>query len=162
MAPLNTDTSVLMKAVGSEDYDEGEANEVLEPGQGVVRGAGGFDAAGTDAQTKRVVREQRNPGGRGIEDNESPLEKTYAAGANVETIGAQSHTQLRCLLAYGDVDGDASDDTYTEGTELGWNTDGYLESVNGGPTEAVAVIAQEDSVTMSSGDDPVHVVVEFY
>lgn len=165
MAPLNTETSVLAQSTGGEDYEGGNANEVLEPGQGVVRGSGGFDAAGLDSPTKRVVREQRNPGGRGIEDNESPLEKTYASGTNAETIGFQSHDQARCLLAYSDNDNDATDDTYSEGDELGWNADGYLENVaasGSSVAEPVARIAQEEDVTLSSTDDPVHVLVEFY
>jgi len=162
MAPLSTENSVVAQTNDAEDYDEGSANEVLEPGQGVERGQGGFDAAGLDAKTKRVVREQRNPGSRGIEDDQSPLAKTYASGENAETVGFQSHDQARCLLAYADVDADGTDDTYNEGDELGWNADGYLETTDGGaPTEAVAVIAEEDSVTMSQGDDPVHVTVEF-
>lgn len=163
MAPLSTQNSVLAQATDAEDYEEGQATEVLEPGQGVVRISGGFAAAGVDSPTKRVVREQRNPGSRGIEDNESPLEKTYDIDANVETIGAQSHTKLRCLLAYADVDGDGSDDTYTEGNNVGWNANGYLEVVSGGaPTDPVGSIAQENSVTLSQGDDPTHVLVEFY
>jgi hypothetical protein len=162
MAPLNTDTSVLAQAIGAEDYEEGTANEELEPGQGVVRGSGGFDAAGVDAKTKRIVREQRNPGGRGINDDESPLEKTFAVDANVETIGCQSHTKVRGLVAYADVDGDATDDTYQEGDDLGWNSNGYLEVTDGTPTETVATIAQDEDVTMSDGDPPTHVLVEFY
>ncbi|WP_050049742.1 hypothetical protein [Halostagnicola sp. A56] len=163
MTKLNTQTSVLAQTNDAEDYDEGEALAELEPGQGVVRGAGGYEAAGADSKTKRVVREQRNPGSRGIEDNQSPLEKTYPTGSNVETTGFQSHDEARLLVAYADVDGDGTDDTYDEGADLGWNANGYLEVVSGGdPSEAVAQISQEDSVTMSSGGDPIHVRVEFY
>lgn len=162
MPPLSTQNSVLAQAVGSEDYEEGNANVSLEPGQGVVRGSGGFDAAGTDSPTTRVAREQRNPGSRGIEDNQSPLEKSYPAGADVETIGLQRHSKARCLLAYADVAGDGTDDTYSEGADVGWNTNGYLEVTTGAPTEAVATIAKEADTTMSSGDDPTHVLVEFY
>jgi hypothetical protein len=165
MTKLSTTNSVLAETNDGEDYEEGNANEELEPGQGVVRGSGGFDAAGTDSPTKRVVREQRNPGGRGIEDDQSPLEKTYSAGSNVETIGFQSHDKARLLLAYADNDNDASDDTYSEGDEVGWNTNGYLENVaatGGNVTEAVGVISEEEDVTLSQGDDPTHVEVEFY
>lgn len=165
MAPLSTENTVLAKATGGEDYDEGNANEALEPGQGVVHGNGGYDAAGADAKTKRLVREQRNPGSRGVENDTSPLFEDYASGENVETIGLQSHGQARALMAYSDLANDASDDTYTEGAELAWNANGYLEDVSAAGnslTEAVARIAQEDDVTMSSGDDPTHVVVEFY
>ncbi|WP_435552759.1 hypothetical protein [Natrinema sp. CGMCC1.2065] len=163
MTQLNTQTSVLAQTNDAEDYDDDEALEALEPGQGVVRGAGGYSVAGADSKTKRVVREQRNPGSRGVETNQSPLEITYPAGSNVETIGFQSHDEARLLVAYADVDGDGTDDTYTEGADLGWNANGYLEVISGGsPTEAVATIADEDGVTMSSGDDPTHVLVEFY
>jgi len=130
MAPLTTENSVLAETNDGEDYEEGNANEELEPGQGVVRGSGGFDAAGTDSPTKRVVREQRNPGGRGIEDDQSPLDKTFAAGSNVETIGFQSHDKARLLFAYSDNANDGTDDTYSEGDEVGWNTNGYLENVD--------------------------------
>lgn len=165
MAPLSTENSVLAHTNDAEDYEEGNANETLEPGQGVVRGNGGFDAAGTDAKTKRVVREQRNPGSRGIEDDESPLAKTYSSGQNVETIGFQSHDKARLLLAYSDNDNDATDDTYSEGDPVGWNTDGYLEhtaAAASSVTEVVGRIAEEEDVTMSSGDDPTHVLVEFF
>jgi len=53
MAPLSTENSVVAQTKDAEDYDEGSANEVLEPGQGVERGQGGFDAAGPDAKTNR-------------------------------------------------------------------------------------------------------------
>lgn len=160
--PLSTQNSVKAKCHNQPAFDEGEALEDLDPGQGVERGDGGFEAAGEDSATKRVVREQRNPGGRGIEDDESPLEKRYDAGSNVETLGFQSHDQARVLVDYADVDGDATDDEYSEGDELGWNSDGYLEVVDGGdPSDAVATIAQEDNVEMSDGDDPIHVLVEF-
>jgi hypothetical protein len=165
MAPLSTENSVLAETNDGEDYEEGTANEELEPGQGAVRGSGGFDAAGTDSPTKRVVREQRNPGGRGIEDDQSPLEKTFASGSNVETIGFQSHDKARLLLAYSDNDNDGTDDTYSEGDEVGWNTNGYLEHVaasGSSVSEAVGRIAAEDDFSMSSGDDPVITLVEFY
>lgn len=160
---ISTENSVKAKVYNQPAFDEAEANEALEPGQGVVQGSGGFAAAGADSKTRKVVREQRNPGTRGVESlGTSPLEQTYAAGDNVEAIGFQSHDQGRCLVAYADVDGDGTDDTYSEGTELGWNSNGYLETTAGAPTEAVAFIADEDGVTMSSGDDPTHVLVEFY
>lgn len=165
MAPLNTTTSVKAKAEGPLSEAEGNANEQLEPGQGVVHGNGGYDAAGVDSPTTRVVREQRNPGSRGIEDDTSPLDKVYASGENVETLGFRSHDQARLLLAYADNDNDATDDTYTEGMEVGWNADGYLENVaasGSSVSDPVGRIAQEDDVTLSSGDDPTHVVVEFY
>lgn len=162
MAPISTENSVLAKVVGDYDHDDGNANELLEPGQGVVHGSGGYDAAGADSKTKRVVREQRNPASRGIEDNQSPLAKTYAAGQNVETLGLRSHDQARLLLAYADVDADTSDDTYSEGDEVGWNADGYLEVLAGAPTVAVGRIVQDDDITLSNGDDPVHALVEFY
>jgi hypothetical protein len=165
MAPLSTTNSVLAETNDGEDYEEGSANEQLEPGQGVVLGNGGFDAAGVDSPTKRVVREQRNPGSRGIEDDTSPLEKLYASGENVETIGFQSHDKARLLFAYSDNDNDATDDTYNEGDEVGWNANGYLEHVaasGSAVSEAVGVIAEEDAFTMSSGDDERHTLIEFY
>ncbi|QHS17918.1 hypothetical protein GWK26_12595 [haloarchaeon 3A1-DGR] len=163
MAPLSTENSVKAKTHNQPAFDDDVALEELEPGQGAVRGDGGFAAAGVDSPTKRVVREQRNPGGLGIEDDESPLMKSYPAGKNAETLGFQSHDQARLLVAYADVDGDGSNDTYQEGADLGWNANGYLEVISGGtPTEAVGFIAQEESVTMASADNPTHVLVEFY
>jgi|GEM_PF-567351 hypothetical protein len=165
MAPLSTENSVKAKCHNQPAFDEGAALETLEPGQGVVRGSGGFEAAGADSPTTRVVREQRNPGSRGIEDNESPLAKTYASGENVETLGFQSHDQARLLFAYSDNANDGTDDTYSEGDEVGWNANGYLEHVDASGssvTEAVGRIAEEDDFTMSSGDGPRHTLVEFY
>lgn len=163
MTQLSTTNSVKAKVHNNPANDEGQALEVLEPGQGAVRGAGGINAAGLDSPTRKIVREQRNPGSRGIEDNESPLDKTYPVDANVELLGFQSHDQARLLIAYADVDADLSDDTYAEGADVGWNANGYLEVVSGGaPTEAVGFIADEDGVTMSNGDDPTHIRVEFY
>ena len=159
---ISTENSVKAKTYNNPSEDEGEALEALEPGQGVVRGNGGYAAAGLDSKTKRVVREQRNPGSRGIADSTtSPLDHDYAAGDNVETLGFQSHDEARLKVAYADVAGDGSDDTYTQGDELGWNSNGYLEVTDGAPAEAVAVIEQEEDVTMSSTDDPVFVRVEF-
>lgn len=156
---LSTENSVKAKVYGEVPLKEGEANEELEPGQGAVQGNGGIDAAGDGSKTTRVVREQRNPGSRGIEDSTSPLQKTYASGSNVEMLVFRSGEEARLLLAYADTAGDGSDDTYDQGAEVGWNASGYLE-VN--PTEAIGRIAQEDSITMSSTDDPTHVLVEFY
>lgn len=165
MSMLSTENTVLAQTNDAEDYEEGTANEELEPGQGAVRGDGGFDAAGTDSPTSRVVREQRNPGGRGLEDDQSPLEKTFPAGSNVETIGFQSHDKARLLFAYSDNDNDATDDTYSEGDAVGWNTNGYLEHVaasGSSVSEAVGRIAVENDFSMSSGDAPVITLVEFY
>lgn len=153
MAPLSTENSVLAQTNDAEDYEEGNANETLEPGQGVVRGNGGFDAAGTDSPTKRVVREQRHPGGRGIADDESPLAKTYASGQNVETIGFQSHDKARLL-----VDDDGTETTISEGDALQWGADGYL--VTDGSNN-VARAANELDVVIGAGAGPEIVLVEF-
>lgn len=152
MTQLSTENSVLAQAVGSEDYEEGEALEGLEPGQGAVRGNGGFEAADADDRTKRVVREQRNPASRGIEDDDSPLEQDYETGDNVETIGGQSHTKFRLL-----VDDDGTETTVSEGDELAWGSDGYL--VTDG-TETVARAANEEDVVIGADDGPVFVLVE--
>lgn len=154
MTKLSTTNSVKAKCHNQPAFDEGEALEELEPGQGVVRSAGGFAAAGADSPTKRVVREQRNPGGRGIEDDESPLEKTYAAGANIETLGFQSHDQARLL-----VDDDGTETTVSEGDELSWGPDGYLVTDGADP---VARAANEEDVVIGAAEGPTHVLVEFY
>lgn len=161
---LSTQNSVLAKALGPESYEEEEALEELTPGQGVVYGEGGFAAAGDGSKSKRVVREQRNPGGLGVNDNTAPMDEPYPIGANVETIGFPPNAQARCLMAYANAQGTAdTDDTYTQGTDLGWNANGNLESVAGaGASEAVAQIAQEDAVTMGTASDPTIVLVEFY
>lgn len=151
--PLSTENSVKAKTHNQPAFDEGEALEELEPGQGVVRGNGGFEPAGADSPTKRVVREQRNPGGRGIEDDESPLTQTYPAESNVETLGFQSHDQARLL-----VDDDGTETTVSEGDELAWGADGYL--VTDG-TDTVAVAANDEDVVIEADGGPVHVLVEF-
>ena len=160
---LSTTNSVKAQVNGQPSFEDGEALEALDVGQGVVQGNGGFTGAGVDSKTTRVVREHRNPGGLGLEDDESPLEKSYAVGANVETIGFSSHDKARVLLAYADVDADGTDDTYQQGDEVGWNANGYLEVVDGAAvSEAVGRIKQEESVTLGSTDDPTHTLVEFY
>ncbi|MDL0133514.1 hypothetical protein [Halobacterium salinarum] len=159
---LSTENSVKAKVHNQPAFDEAEALEALSPGQGVVRGAGGFEAAGADSTTTRVVREQRNPGGRGVEDNESPLKKGYAVGENVETIGFLRFDQARLLLDYADVDGDGTADTYQEGAEVGWNANGHLEVISGGtPTTPVAEIVEDDPIELTAGDAPIHARVEF-
>lgn len=156
MTQLSTENSVKAKTHNQPAFDEGYALEELEPGQGVVRGPGGFEAAGADSQTKRVVREQRNPGSRGIEDDESPLEKTFPVDSNVETLGFQSHDQARVLV----VD-DGTETTVTEGDGLSWGADGYLVTDGANPV-ATAVIEEGDSVTIAAAAGPEHILVEFY
>lgn len=154
MAGISTENSVKATVYNNAAPKEGEALEALEPGQGVVRDNGGFSAAGADADTKLVVREQRNPGGQGVEDfGTSPLEYEYAAGANVEALGFQSHDEARLL-----VDDDGTETTVSEGDELSWGADGYLVTDGANP---VARAANEEDVVIGAAAGPEFVQVEF-
>ena len=110
--------SVRAKVHNQTSFEEGEATEALEPGQGCVvyedDGTKYVRPAEADEKTTRVVREPRNPP-RFDSDVESPLGHTYEAGDNVETIGFLRFDEFRGQLA----DGEADD-------EVGWNGDAEL------------------------------------
>lgn len=151
--PLNTENSVNATNENRPGFEEGEALEAMDPGMGVVRGDGGWELTGADTRTRRVVRERRNPGGLGIGDDESPLEKGYEAEQNVETLGFQPHDKARLRVEADD----ASNETISDGDELGWNADGYLSP---NATEIIADARNEEDITIEDGDNEV-VLIQF-
>ena len=110
--------SIRAKVHGQTSFEEGAADEELEPGQGCVvfeeDGQTYVRSAEADERTSRVVRERRNPPAFDS-DVESPLGHGYDEGDNVETLGFKRFDQFRGILA----DGEAGD-------EVGWNADGEL------------------------------------
>lgn len=128
---MATPNAVVAKLHNQASYEEGEADEALEPGQGCVLyedadGNKHVRAAAADEQTTRVVREPRNPPrGQGVE-GESPLAQGYDAGETVETIGFNDHDQARCRVTLED---DGSGGTVAiEDAEMGWDANGTLST----------------------------------
>lgn len=156
---MATPNSVLAKAHNQLSFEEGIADEALEPGQGCVLyenadGEKRVRAAAADEKTTRVVRERRNPPvGMGV-DGASPLEQGYDAGENVETLGFDDNDQGRCRVTLED-DG-AGGTVAIEDAALGWGADGNLTTA---ATEAVARGRVDLSDAFTDFD---MVVAEFY
>ena len=156
---MATPNSVLAKAHNQMSFEEGIADEALEPGQGCVLyedadGEKRVRAANADEKTTRVIREARNPPrGMGVE-GASPLEQGYDAGETVETLGLDDNDQARIRLTYEtDTDGN---NIPIEDAALGWGADGNL-------TTAAAEAVARGRVDISDEFDTFDMVVaEFY
>ena len=156
---MATPNSVLAKAHNQMSFEEGIADEALEPGQGCVlyedaNGEKRVRAANADEKTTRVVREARNPPrGQGVQ-GASPLEQGYDAGETVETLGLDDNDQARIRYTFEqDADGN---DIPIEDAALGWGSDGNLTTA---ATEAVARGRVDISDEFGTFD---MVVAEFY
>lgn len=146
--------SIVAQLNNQADYEQADAAEALDPGQGVeVDANGDFAAAAADSKTTRVVREQRNPP-RNASGTTSPLNASYSAGDHCEAVGFQRYDQARVLV---ENNGTASV-TITEGDKLGWNASGYLDTSH---SETVAVARDPDGVSIAAGATE-HVLVEFF
>jgi len=139
------------------DYStvDGDADETIEPGQGVVwyedaNGDRQVKLVGADHESKRVAREQRNPPRSLGSVGDSPLDDSYSSGDNCETVGFRRHDRARLRH-----DGNISTPGNFEDAEVGWDANGYITDSPTTPIgRGIAVIDR------SSGDD--FVVVEFY
>ncbi|WP_126665244.1 hypothetical protein [Haloterrigena salifodinae] len=119
---MATPNAVIAKLHNQASYEEGFADEALDPGTGCViyedeNGEKRVRSANADEATSRVVREARNPPrGLGVE-GESPLSQSYSTDEHVETVGFGDHDQARCQVSDATAD-DA----------VGWDADGALTS----------------------------------
>jgi hypothetical protein len=139
------------------DYStvDGNADAAIDPGQGVVwyedsDGNVQVKLVGADADSKRVASEQRNPPRALGSAGDSPLDDSYAAGDNCETVGF--HRYDRARLRH---DGNIGTPANFEDAEVGWDANGYITD---SPT--VAIGRGISVIDRDSGDD--FVVVEFY
>ncbi|GAB7010469.1 hypothetical protein [Halorubrum trueperi] len=147
--------SVLAQVNGGESYVDGDADEAIEPGQGVIwyRNSDGekqVKLAGADADTKRVAREQRNPPRSLGSVGDSPLDDPSASGDTVETVGFRRYDRARLRH-----DGNIATPGNFEDAEVGWDANGYITDT---PTTAIG--RGIEVIDRSSGDD--FVIVEFY
>jgi len=158
---IDTEASVIAELNNTASYREGHANEELLPGQGatLTENAAGehvVHKAGANADTTRVVREQRNPP-RSLGDvGDSPLDEPYAADDWPETVGFLPHDRARLRLSdYASAD--------PAGNDAAWDEDGNITddagTVNGAdaPDTFVGSIIR----VIDRGTDDDFVVVEF-
>ncbi|WP_058365411.1 hypothetical protein [Haloparvum sedimenti] len=157
--------SVIAQVHNENSFLEGEADAALDPGTGAVayKDADGnwhVRQAGADENTKRVVREQRNPprGGMTVTDTgTSALDQGYNAGDNTETIGFLRYDRAR-LRKSSNCSADPTD------AEAAWDQNGHIVDAGGtvdgtnSPTEFVGRIVEE--ITRSNEDNLL--IVEFY
>lgn len=119
--------SVIAQVHNENSYLEGEADSALDPGTGAVayKDADGnwhIRQATADEETKRIVREQRNPprGGMTVTDTgDSALDQGYNAGDNVETVGFHRHDRARLRLS-PNATADPTD------VKVGWDANGLI------------------------------------
>lgn len=119
---LELPVSVKAATHNKASFEEGQANAALDPGTGCYIYNDTVYQAGANAQTKRVVREKRNPpseiGGGEVLDN------GYGAGNNAETLGFMSHDRARLRLS-----SNASADPV--GNEAAWDENGEITDASG-------------------------------
>lgn len=155
--------SVLAQVHNENSYLEGEADSDLDPGTGAVAykdddGNWHIRQADEDEDTKRVVREQRNPprGGMTVSDTgESALEEPYNEGDNTETIGFHRYDRAR-LRVSPNASGDPTDE------EVGWDEDGFVtDDIDGGGTDPENPVGRGIELIERTDEDDL-LVVEFY
>lgn len=158
---MATPNSVLAKAHNQMSFEEGIADEALEPGQGCVlyedaNGEKRVRTANANEKTTRIVRERRNPPvGMGL-DGDSPLAQGYDIGENVETISLDDNDQARCRVTYEVTDTTTGATAPVEDAPLNWGADGNLTT---GGTEPVAYGRVDISSEFANFD---MVIAEFY
>jgi hypothetical protein len=160
---IDSEQSVIAQVHNENSYLEGEADAALDVATGAVayKDADGnwhVRQATADEDTKRVVREQRNPprGGMTVDDTgTSALEESYAAGDNTETIGFHRYDRGRLRLS-PNASADPTD------APVGWDADGLItDDIDGAGTDPSNPVARGiEVITRTDADDLL--VVEFY
>lgn len=160
---ISEQQSVLAQVHNENSYEEGEADSALDPGTGCVlyKDADGNEhirQAGANEDTKRVVREQRNPprGGMTVTSTgTSVLDLGYDAGDHTETIGFLRYDRAR-LRVSPNATADPTD------TEVGWDANGLItDDVDGAGTAPTTPIGRGIELIERTGEDDL-LVVEFY
>jgi hypothetical protein len=162
---IASEQSVIAQVHNDNSYLEGAAAAAIDPGTGVkvYKDADGnwqVRQVGADSKTKRVAREQRNPprGGMTVSDTgTSPLDQSYAADDNLETVGFHRYDRAR-LRKSPNCSADPTD------AEAAWDENGLVVDAGGtvdgtnAPSEFVGRIVEE--ITRTGEDDLL--IVEFY
>jgi hypothetical protein len=155
--------SVLAQVHNENSYLEGEADSGLDPGTGAVayKDADGnwhIRQATADEDTKRVVREQRNPprGGMTVTDTgTSALEQSYNTGDNTETIGFHRYDRAR-LRVSPNASTDPTD------AEVGWDANGLIsDDIDGAGAVPDNPVGRGIELIERATEDDL-LVVEFY
>jgi hypothetical protein len=152
---LSSNNSVVKHTEPSCSYVDGNADATMQPGMGAfwyedANGDVQVKLAGLDADTKRVVREQRNPPQSLGSTGTSPLDDSYSSGDNVETVGFKRYDRALCRH-----DGNIGTPANFEDAEVGWDGSGYITD-----SPSTAIGRGVRVIDRGSGDD--FVVVEFY
>lgn len=155
--------SVLAQVHNENSLLGGEADSALKPGTGCVmyKDADGnwhVRQAGADEDTKRVVREQRNPprGGMTVGDTgTSVLDYAYDEGNNTETVGFNRWDRARLRLS-PNASADPTD------VEVGWDANGLItDDIDGAGTSPSNPVGRGiELIERTDGDNLL--VVEFY
>lgn len=160
---IANEQSVIAQTHNENSYLEGEADSALDVGTGAVayKDADGnwhVRQAAADEDTKRVVREQRNPprGGMTVSDTgTSALEESYNAGDNTETVGFNRYDRARLRLS-SNATADPTD------AEVGWDADGLItDDIDGAGTDPSNPIGRGIELIERTDEDDL-LVVEFY
>lgn len=155
--------SILAQVHNENSYLEGEADSALDPGTGAVAykdddGNWHIRQATADEDTKRIVREQRNPprGGMTVSDTgDSALDEGYNAGDNVETVGFHRYDRAR-LRVSPNATADPTD------TPVGFDADGLItDDVDGADTDPTTPVGRGVELIERTDEDDL-LVVEFY
>lgn len=156
---IGTPTSVLAEVLNENSYEEGIADEALDPGQGCVRYYNNTDeeynvrAAGADEDTARVVREQRNPPRALGSIGDSPLGDSYNSDDTVETIGLNRYDKVRVRK------GTNASENISDDSLVAWDEDGNATDEDGdvdgeatSPTVFWGRFVEEITVSDDDGD----------
>jgi hypothetical protein len=157
MTTIGTPTSILAEAINEQSHEGGTADAALDPGSGCVRYYDNADdewrvrAAEANEETRRVVREQRNPPRSLSPLGESPLLDGYDADDYAETIGFNPHEKVRVRKS-ANASGDVADDA-----QIAWDENGHATDENGTTNGADAPTAfwgrYVETVTVTDEDD---------
>ncbi|WP_089650097.1 hypothetical protein [Halobacterium hubeiense] len=160
---IDNKQSVLAQVHNENSYLGGEADSALEVGTGCVayKDADGnwhVRQATADEDTKRVVREQRNPprGGMTVDDTgTSALDYAYNAGDNTETVGFNRWDRARLRLS-PNATADPTD------VPVGWDVNGLItDDIDGAGTDPANPVGRGIEVIERTDEDNL-LIVEFY
>lgn len=155
--------SVIAQVHNENSYLEGEADSALNPGTGAVpyKDADGnwhIRQATADEDTKRVVREQRNPprGGMTVTDTgNAAIDEGYNAGDHTETVGFNRYDRARLRLS-PNANADPTD------AEVGWDANGLItDDIDGAGTPPDNPIGRGVELIERTNEDNL-LIVEFY
>ncbi|QLG63090.1 hypothetical protein [Halorarum salinum] len=158
---IDSPTSTVAQLHNENSYQEGEADAALDPATGAVayKDANGdwhVRQATEGEDTKRVVREQRNPPrtSGSVGDGTAPIDDPYAAGDNVETVGFHRYDRARLRVGVN-ASADPTD------AEVGWDTDGGITDQDAGAADPANIVGRGVELIERTDADNL-LVVEFF